>query len=125
MRPPQPLPALYLHTPSTTRNHPCCRLLARGSWQQWERVHRLTTLPGEPPFIAELVADGVGAVLRAEAAGQLQPKYPFMYASAADLSLVRIGGAWIRGVSGEFGLQHAVRGALLVLSRACVPSPPF
>ncbi|KFM23363.1 Vacuolar protein sorting-associated protein 9A [Auxenochlorella protothecoides] len=65
-------------------------LLARGSWQQWERVHRLTTLPGEPPFIAELVADGVGAVLRAEAAGQLQPRYPFMYASAADLSLADV-----------------------------------
>ncbi len=85
----------------------------------------MTTLPGEPPFIAELVADGVGAVLHAEAAGQLQPKYPFMYASAADLSLVRIRGAWTRSVSGEFELQHAVLGALLVLSRACVHSPPF
>ncbi|KAL6779135.1 VPS9 [Auxenochlorella protothecoides x Auxenochlorella symbiontica] len=65
-------------------------LLARDSWQQRERVYRLTTLSGEPPFIAELVADGVGAVLRAEAAGQLQPKYPFMYASAADLSLADV-----------------------------------
>lgn len=42
----------------------------------------------EAALIEEMVAEGTRHVLAAEAAGQLQQRYPFMYAQAEDLSLV-------------------------------------
>lgn len=40
------------------------------------------------PLVSELVRSGVTAVVRAEAEGKLQPKYPFMYADPDDLTMV-------------------------------------
>lgn len=42
----------------------------------------------EAALIEEMVTEGTRHVLAAEAAGQLQQRYPFMYAQAEDLSLV-------------------------------------
>ena len=46
----------------------------------------------EPVLIEEIVAEGTRHVLAAEAAGQLQQRYPYMYARAEDLSVVSTGG---------------------------------
>lgn len=40
-----------------------------------------------PPLVEELVREGVPLVLEAEAAGKLQPVYPYLYARARDLGL--------------------------------------
>lgn len=45
----------------------------------------------EPVLIEEMVAEGTRHVLAAEAAGQLQQRYPYMYARAEDLSVVSAG----------------------------------
>ncbi|KAL4458115.1 hypothetical protein ABPG75_012980 [Micractinium tetrahymenae] len=44
----------------------------------------------EAALIEEMVAEGTRHVLAAEAAGQLQHRYPFMYAQAEDLSLADV-----------------------------------
>jgi flagellar biosynthesis component FlhA len=42
----------------------------------------------EPALIEEMVGEGARHVLAAEASGQLQGRYPYMYAAAEDLALV-------------------------------------
>ena len=44
----------------------------------------------EAALIEEMIGEGTRHVLAAEAAGQLQCRYPLMYAQAEDLSLVRL-----------------------------------
>lgn len=51
----------------------------------------------EAGLVEEMVAEGTRHVLAAEAAGQLQQRYPYMYAQAEDLSLVRGLGWGMRG----------------------------
>lgn len=48
--------------------------------------------------VDELVREGLGSVLRAEAAGELGPRYPYMYAEAEDLSVVSMLRGWWPGV---------------------------
>ena len=42
----------------------------------------------EPAFLEEMVAEGSRYVFEEEAQGRLQAKYPFVYASPDDLTLV-------------------------------------
>jgi hypothetical protein len=49
----------------------------------------------EPLLIEEMVAEGTRHVLAAEAAGQLQQRYPYMYAQAEDLSVAEVEGVLV------------------------------
>ena len=73
---------------------------------QYERAAAAAGAPRqleEPAFVTDMVADGMRHVLEAEAKGQLQAKYPYMYASAADLALVSPLGAKWGSVLGGLG----------------------
>ncbi|PSC72702.1 vacuolar sorting-associated 9A-like [Micractinium conductrix] len=62
------------------------------AWAQREAAGAVAAAQAysEPPLIEEMVAEGTRLVLAAEAAGQLQQRYPFMYAQAEDLSLTEV-----------------------------------